>query len=102
MCSLKLCIRFPVPLGTFILNAVSYIDDPKHTSKKATKWFEDNNINVMAWPAQSPDLNPIEHLWVDLKKALKEYPNHPRECMSCGRGWWKSGIKSHQKHDKTL
>jgi len=50
-------------------------NDPKHTSKKATKWFKDNSIDVMVWPAQSPDINPIENLWVDLNKTLNKYPN---------------------------
>jgi len=26
-------------------------NDPKHTSKKATQWFEDNEIQVLVWPA---------------------------------------------------
>ena len=36
-------------------------NDPKHTSKKATKLFQDNNIQLPSWPAQSPGLNHIEH-----------------------------------------
>jgi hypothetical protein len=53
-------------------------NDPKHISNKATKWFEDNDIQVLVWPAQSPDISPIEHLWVGLKHALQQYPRPPK------------------------
>lgn len=36
---------------------------PQHVSMLAKKWFFGNNANILEWPCQSPDQNPIKNLW---------------------------------------
>ncbi|GES94169.1 IS630 family transposase [Rhizophagus clarus] len=46
-------------------------NDPKHTAKLTQKWFVNNNIEVLFWLPQSPDFNPIEHLWNNVDQQLR-------------------------------
>ena len=31
-------------------------------------------MKVLDWPPQSPDLNPIEHLWIEIDNRLRHLP----------------------------
>lgn len=46
-------------------------NDPKHTSRHASKFFEENNVLWWKTPPESPDLNPIENLWHELKEFIR-------------------------------
>jgi transposase len=42
-----------------------------HTARIVTRFLQDTGIAVMDWPARSPDLNPMEHMWDALGRAVR-------------------------------
>jgi DNA-binding MarR family transcriptional regulator len=53
-------------------------NDPNHTSKLAMKWFHENKITVLPWPASSPDQNIIEHVWDHIDRRIRARQVQPR------------------------
>ena len=59
-----------------IMNIKNFIfqqdNDPKHTSGIIKEFLSSNNIHTVNYTPQSPDLNPIEHLWAYIKQKISD------------------------------
>ena len=50
---------------------------PCHASTMTRNWFTQKKIKLLIWPAQSPDLSPIEHIWDVIQRQIDSRPNGP-------------------------
>lgn len=79
---------------------------PSHTAKATKKWLAEHNIDLFPHPPNSPDLNPIEPLWHDLKTLIRASPHLPttvpKLIQAVQDAWEKLPISDFDKHIKTM
>ena len=72
-------------------------NDPKYTSNYVADFMEEEGINWCKTPTESPDLNPIENLWHELKEYIRREvkPNTKDDLIKSIEKFW--GIQSQLK-----
>ncbi len=64
---------------------------PAHTAKSIKSWLSDHGVGVLDWPANSPDLNPIENLWGIVKRKIRnKRPKNADELKATVNETWAS------------
>ena len=65
-------------------------NDPKHTSRLVKGFMETEGVNWWKTPPESPDCNPIENMWHELKEYLRREvkPKTKDELVSGIREFW--------------
>ena len=80
---------------------------PVHTVRKTKKWKEENlGDSRLPWPAQSPDLNPIEHLWDVLERRVRLRNPKPKNKVQLFEAlreeWYKIELETYSKLTQSM
>ena len=67
-------------------------NDLKHTTAWTRQWMEENSINWWHTPPESPDMNPIECVWHELKEYIRRVvkPKTKSELVDGVHGFWET------------
>ena len=55
-----------------------FMRDSPHVARASLAYLQANNVSLLDWPAYSPDMNPIEHLWDHLDRQVRARTPPPR------------------------
>ena len=66
-----------------------------HVARVCQDFLNQNQIRVLHWPALSPDMSPIEHLWDGLGRRVRHVKIHRKHYRSCVTNLCTSGTTSH-------
>ncbi|KAJ4440979.1 hypothetical protein ANN_10828 [Periplaneta americana] len=73
---------------------------PCHKARSVMEWFEEHSgeLQLMCWAPNSPDLNPIEHIWVVIERDIRVHRSPLRNLRElgdlCVQMWCQRPIKA--------
>ena len=66
-----------------------------HSTYVDVRYLDDKHVRVLPWPAFSPDLSPVEHLWdVFDRRARRLDPQNAGQLEKCLRQEWDHEIQN--------
>jgi len=79
-------------------------NDPKHTSRLLSTFFEDQKVDVLKWPRQPSDLNTLKNLLGGLKKKLAKHSFSNKQKLSEGvqKLWYETPVETCQALIKSM
>ncbi|KAI4458209.1 membrane-associated guanylate kinase maguk [Holotrichia oblita] len=72
-------LKMEQEFGEYFTENAIFMEDgaPCHKARTTTAWKNAQEIRVLPWPGQSPDINPIENVWHIIQQNMAKRPRNP-------------------------